>query len=202
MEEKVQSLTQNLIDQLGFKATVDVNEDDGVYVIHIKTDEDASMLIGKHARMLASLQRVLGAMMFKQMEEKVDILVDVNDYREAQKERLIGIADNVARRVLDENRSAQLSSFSAYERKIIHEHISTNYLSLESFSEGEGRYRKLVIRKKEGIDDIEDMPSDDSDPSESKENDMPADNTSLTDESENGIEDSDDDSLEPESILD
>lgn len=151
MEEKVtsiQTLSQDLIDKLGFKAEVIVTEDAGIFLIHIKTEEDASMLIGKHARMLAALQRVLGAMLFKQLGDTVDILVDVNDYREAQKERLIGIANNVAQRVVEEDRPARLSSFSAYERKIIHEHINSNYQSLESFSEGEGKFRKLVIQKK------------------------------------------------------
>ena len=40
------------------------------------------------------------------------------------------------------------SSFSAYERRIIHEHIAENYQSLESFSEGEGEDRYLVIAQK------------------------------------------------------
>lgn len=154
--ETIQNLTETLLEKLGFDASVTVTDEDGVARIHIQTEEDASLLIGKHARMLAALQRVLGAMLFKHMQEKVDILVDVNDYRDAQKERLAGIADNVARRVIDENRPAQLSSFSAYERKIIHEHISQNYHSLESYSEGEGKYRKLVIAKKAEDDSIVD----------------------------------------------
>lgn len=151
MEDKIptiQSLSSELIEKLGFKAEVEVLEEDEGFRIHIKTDDDASMLIGKHARMLSALQRVLSAMLYHALDEKVDILVDVNDYRDAQKQRLIGIADSVAQRVLDENRQARLSSFSAYERKIIHEHIAQNYQSLESYSEGEGKFRKLVIEQK------------------------------------------------------
>lgn len=147
--DAIGELSKELIERLGFKANIEVTQEDGVYRIHIKTDEDASMLIGKHARMLSSLQRVMSAMLFNKLGEKIDILVDVNDYRDAQKERLIGIADSVAQRVIDEGRPSRLSSFSAYERKIIHEHISENYHSLESFSEGEGRFRKLVIGRKQ-----------------------------------------------------
>ena len=153
MEEKVntiQTLIGDIVTKLGFDAKVDVTEQEGgVFLVHIKTEDDASMLIGKHARMLSSLQRILSAMLFKAFQEKVDVLVDVNDYREVQKERLVGIASNVAQRVIDEDRPAQLSSFSAYERKIIHEYIAENYQSLESHSEGEEKYRKLVISKKE-----------------------------------------------------
>lgn len=144
----IKSTTQGLIDQLGFACEIEVAQIDTLYRIHIKTADDASMLIGKHARMLGALQRVLGAMLFKACGERVDILVDVNDYRDGQKERLIGIADNIARRVIDEDRPSQMTSFSPYERRIIHEHISQNYLSLETYSEGEGKYRKLVIARK------------------------------------------------------
>lgn len=133
---------------LGVTCDIEVTKVDEMYKIHIKTEEDASMLIGKHARMLGSIQRVLGAMLYKQCGERVDVVVDINDYRDAQKERLIGIADNIARRVIDEDRSASMTSFSPYERRIIHEHISNNYLSLETYSEGEGKDRHLVIARK------------------------------------------------------
>src|SRR3989338_1679868 len=88
MEDKtkvIQALASELIQKLGFKATVEVMHDENVYTIRMTTDDDASMLIGKHARMLADLQRVLGAMLFKKLGEAVDVLVDVNDYRIARK---------------------------------------------------------------------------------------------------------------------
>jgi len=146
--EVITQLTKDLLTQLGFEAAIEVKLEGGMYYIHIKADEDAPLLIGKHSHMLASLQRVVSAMLFQKIGEKVDVLLDVNDYREAQKERLIGIANNVAQRVLEENKDARLASFSAYERRIIHEHIAENYQSLESYSEGEGLERNLVIAQK------------------------------------------------------
>lgn len=148
MEQTIQSKTQEFLHMLAVDADVEVLHEDGLYKIHIKTESDASMLIGKHARMLGSIQRVLAAMLFKQAGERIDIVVDINDYRDAQKERLIGIADSIARRVIDEDRPATMTSFSPYERRVIHEHISQNYLSLETFSEGEGKDRRLVIARK------------------------------------------------------
>lgn len=147
-QERIKELTSELFNKLGFVVTVEVNEEGEGYYVHVKTEDDASMLIGRHARMLASLQRVLSAMLYKQLENKVDVLLDINDYRAGQKERLRGIAQNVAQRVLDEDRSARLASFSPYERRIIHEFISENYSTLESHSEGEGNQRVLVIQKR------------------------------------------------------
>ncbi|KXK10488.1 MAG: hypothetical protein UZ22_OP11002000792 [Microgenomates bacterium OLB23] len=102
--EVISKLTKELIAQLGFTADVEVKLEGGLYYVHLKTETDASLLIGKHSHMLASLQRVLSAMLFQKIGEKIDVLLDINDYRVAQKERLIGIANNVAQRVLDEKK--------------------------------------------------------------------------------------------------
>lgn len=147
-QESIKKLTQELLKQLGFDVEVEVKLDGDTYYAHLTTVSEAPLLIGKHAHMLASLQRVLSAMLFQRLGEKIEVLLDINDYREAQKERLINIAHNVAQRVIDEQREARLSSFSAYERRIIHEHIAQNYQSLESYSEGEGPQRRLVISLK------------------------------------------------------
>jgi spoIIIJ-associated protein len=148
IQSTIQNLTQDLFSKLGFTVTVEVTPEGEGYYVHAKTEDDASMLIGRHARMLASLQRVLSAMFFKQLGDKMDILLDINDYRAGQKERLRNIAQNVAQRVIDEDRPARLASFSPYERRIIHEFVSENYSTLESHSEGEGQQRVLVIQRR------------------------------------------------------
>ena len=42
-----------------------------------------------------------------------------------------------------------IRGFSSYERKIAHEYITENYPDLTTFSEGEGRDRKLIVDLKE-----------------------------------------------------
>src|SRR3989338_5181064 len=137
-QNTIQELTQELFDKIGYNVAVEVTQEGEGYYVHAKTDEDASLLIGRHAHMLSSFQRIVSAMLYKRMGDRVDVLLDINDYRSGQKERLRNIARNVAQRVIDEDRPARLSSFSPYERRIIHEFISENYATLSSQSEGEG----------------------------------------------------------------
>jgi spoIIIJ-associated protein len=66
----------------------------------------------------------------------------------AKKEFSARIAENIAKRVTADGQKVELDSFSAFERKLVHEYISANYPSLTSFSEGEGLDRKLVIALK------------------------------------------------------
>ena len=71
MEEKtvIADLTKGLLTQIGFKVTVEITEQDSLLSVHLKTDDDASFLIGKHAHMLSSLQRVLSAMVYNKFQK-------------------------------------------------------------------------------------------------------------------------------------
>ncbi len=147
--ETIQQKTQELLTKMGVTAEVTVNFENDTYKVTLQSESNAPILIGRHGETLASMQRVLEAMLFKQYQEAVNVLLNVNDYREKQTERLQGIAENVAERVIREKRGVALSSFSAFERKIIHEYISKNHPELVSHSEGEGFDRKLHIDLKE-----------------------------------------------------
>lgn len=147
MEQTIQKEAQKLIDLLGIDATFKIEKEGDVYtvVITMMEDEVTSQFIGYHADTLNAFQRILTILLFKQHGEKVDILVDVNNYRMKQQERLEGIAENVAQKVLAEGKSAVLQDFSPYERKLIHSYISLHFPKLQSQSEGEGRDRVLRI---------------------------------------------------------
>lgn len=147
----IQKESTELLTQLGFHTAVEVAEKDTVYTVGIKTEDEAPLLIGKYGETLNALQRVLEAILYNQCKEKVDLVVNVNDYREKQVERLEGIAENVIARVREEKSPVPLRSFSPYERKIIHEYISREHPDVSSYSEGEGADRVLMVgMRKEG----------------------------------------------------
>ncbi len=144
----IQKESSELLTQLGFHTSVEVVEKDNVYTVGIKTKDDAPLIIGKYGETLNALQRVLEAIMYNQCNEKVELVVNVNDYREKQVERLEGIAENVVLRAREEKSIIPLRSFSAYERKIMHEYIARVHPDIASYSEGEGADRILMVAVK------------------------------------------------------
>lgn len=144
-EETIKKNIETILDMMGMQVTIDVTLTDNQYVVAIKTEAEAPYLIGKYGETLSAIQRIVEAMLYKTYNEPVSVLVNVNDYRERQKERLEGIAENVATRAITEKRTVTLRSFSPYERKLIHEYISTKYPELTTFSEGEGYDRRLNV---------------------------------------------------------
>ncbi len=149
--DKIQTIkteTEELLKKMIEKFEVEVTLEEDVYHVVIKTEEEAPTVIGRHGETIRALQKILEVVLYKKLGEPIDLLLNVNDYREKQIERLEGIAKDIAERVKSENREVPLRSFSSYERKIIHEYIAKNYPDLTSYSVGEGRDRQLMVAPK------------------------------------------------------
>ncbi len=145
----IQTEAEDLLKKIIGKPELEVSEDSGVYHIVIKTEDDAPVVIGRHGETIKAIQKILEVVLYKKLGESVEILVNVNDYREKQKERLEQLADKFAQKTKDLRNSSYIKGLSSYERKLVHEYIVANYPELTSYSTGEGKDRRLVIDLKE-----------------------------------------------------
>jgi spoIIIJ-associated protein len=134
-----------LLDKMISKYELEVNESEGACHVIIKTEEDAPTIIGHHGETIRALQKILEVVLYKKTGEAVNILVNVNDYREKQKERLEELASQLAVKAQSIKEAVYFRGLSSYERKIIHEYVTNNYPDLTTYSVGEGRDRRLVI---------------------------------------------------------
>lgn len=144
---------QDMLSKIVDKLDLEVSEDEGIYQIVIKTEEDAPTVIGRHGETIRAIQKILEVILYKKFGESVEILVNVNDYRERQTERLHELAKRTAEKVLDFKTPSYLKGLSSYERKIVHEYIVGNFPDLSSYSIGEGGDRKLVVNLKENTEE-------------------------------------------------
>lgn len=149
--DKVQTIkteTEALLNKMINKFEVEVTDDGGVFQVIIKTEEEVSTVIGRHGETIRAIQKILEVILYKQFNERVEILVNVNDFREKQKERLETMAREYAEQVKSTGTAAYIRSLSSFERKLIHEFVTSNFSELTSSSVGEGRDRQLVIEVK------------------------------------------------------
>jgi len=103
-------------------------------------------LIGLRGRNLAAIQLVLSLMVKVKFGEWVRVLLDINNYREEQKTRLQEMARDLAKRVMETGKSAEMMVMSSYERRLCHMAIQ-EIEGISSESESEGEMRHLVIKK-------------------------------------------------------
>src|SRR3989339_442005 len=144
----VKAETEELLKKLVEAYTLEVNEQEGAFQIIIKTEE-APTIIGRHGETIRAIQKILEVILYKKLQESVHVLINVNDYREKQQERLEYMASQYADKVNESRQPENVFHLSSYERRIIHQYITSNYPDLASYSVGEGRDRKLVIDLKE-----------------------------------------------------
>lgn len=156
-QSTVQTLADQLLKMMIEKYTLTVETMDDAYMVSVKTDDDAPTLIGRHGETIRAMQKILEVACFKELKEPVVLMVNVNDYREKQKERLEHIAGQFAQRAKDQGHAVYARGFSSYERKMMHEYVAATYPELTSYSVGEGRERQLVIdvKKEEGQENVQ-----------------------------------------------
>lgn len=112
-------------------------------------EEESGLFIGYHGETLDSIQRVIRLAFQRDIEKRIKL--NINQYREQRNEKLVEMAANAAERVMETGEPYSFTYFlPPHERYVIHSTISEDpkYEALESVSEGEGRERKLTIRKK------------------------------------------------------
>ncbi len=146
--ETIKTETESLLSKMISKCEVEVQEDEGIFQILIKAEDEAPTVIGRHGETIRAIQKILEVMLYKQFGEPVSILVNVNDYREKQKERLEGLATQFAEKAKESKEPEYIRGLSSYERKMIHEYITSNHPDLTTYSVGEGKDRQLVVNLK------------------------------------------------------
>lgn len=144
----IQEETKELLKKLIDKFEVEVKEEKDVFHILIKTEEEAPTVIGRHGETIRALQKIFEVIFYKKFGQPINILVNVNDYREKQRQRLEDLAVQYAQKTQTSKEASFIRGLSSYERKVIHEYITKNYPDLTTYSVGEGRERQLVINFK------------------------------------------------------
>lgn len=104
-----------------------------------------SLLIGHHGRTLEGLQHLLSLGLSTEFKQIVRVSLDVSDYRDKRTSSLEGLAQRLARQVIETNTAVELEPMSAAERRIIHNALMTGDSGVRTESTGEGRDRRIVI---------------------------------------------------------
>ena len=132
--------------EMEVKSTIDYSEENRTMNIDFSGDE-MGILIGKRGQTLDSLQYLISLVVNKESDSYIKVKVDTEDYRERRKATLENLAKNLSYKVKRTRRPVTLEPMNPYERRIIHSALQ-NERYVETHSEGEEPYRKVVITLK------------------------------------------------------
>ncbi len=111
--------------------------------------QDASLLVGREGRVLESLQFLATLMMSRGAQTPVAVQVDALSYWEKREQAILDEARKGIAAVMVDGRPYRLEPMDASMRRLIHRTFST-HPDIVTGSEGEGPWRKLVIRPRKG----------------------------------------------------
>ncbi|MDR3560968.1 MAG: RNA-binding cell elongation regulator Jag/EloR [Negativicutes bacterium] len=109
--------------------------------------DDLGILIGKHGQTLDALQYLTNLAAHRDSDERLRIVLDVEDYRKRRAETLERLARRLADKVRTSGEKVVLEPMSPHERKIIHMTLQDDY-RVTTYSEGDEPFRKVVIALK------------------------------------------------------
>ena len=115
------------------------------YLKVILHPENSSILIGKEGRTLSSIQNVLRAVLTKETGMHINIILDVENYKEKSQKHIERLAKNLAREVQKTKEPVRMDSMNSYERRLIHE-VLKDFKGITTESEGEEPNRAVVIK--------------------------------------------------------
>lgn len=135
---------EDLLSFFGLNIDVAAHCDEEVIELKIPSSHLNGFLIGQRGDTLRSLQFTVSMALKNQKAEIDRVSIDVADYKLQRAERLATQVREWAERVLETGESMSLKPMNAVDRRVVHQTIS-EYPSLATTSEGEGRDRHVVI---------------------------------------------------------
>ena len=141
-----QKFLQDIISFFGENIEVTASQEDDIIELYVETSDLNSILIGRNAETLRSLQYIVSTALRNQNAELMRVNVDIADYNKQREEK---IAEK-ARGWIEEVRAtgnSYVARINAADRRIVHQ-VATEYEDIRTSSEGEGRDRQIVIAQK------------------------------------------------------
>ncbi|MBQ3475708.1 MAG: protein jag [Bacilli bacterium] len=139
---------KKIVEGMGFNNVIlETQRKENFIKITIHTD-NSSLLIGKGGRTLSSIQNLLRTVLAKEVPAFVNVLLDVENYKEKQQKNIERLAIKLAKEVRKTKEPITMDSMNSYERRLVHSVLS-EFKGVETESEGEEPNRRVVIKPKE-----------------------------------------------------
>lgn len=148
-EERCRVFINELVLKMGLDCEVSVTRK-GTEINVKATGKGASAFIGYRGEVLDAIQYLTLWIANKEGVDFVRVTIDAEDYREKRKETLSRLAERLAHKCHKTGRKVELEPMNPFERRVIHTALQNDRF-VRTESEGEGRFRHVVILPKEEV---------------------------------------------------
>ena len=137
---------EDMISFFGSNITVEAHVEEDVIELLVPPSDLTSILIGRNAETLRSLQYIISTTLRNKDAALTRVNVDIADYKKQRAEKIAAQAREWIESVRQTGDS-YVADLNAADRRIVHR-VADEYDDIHTFSEGEGRERRLIIVQK------------------------------------------------------
>jgi spoIIIJ-associated protein len=145
--DAVADFVDELLAKMDIDAIAEPNPQGGHMYVDIVDgpEDDMALLIGRHGQTLEAIQELARMAIGRRLDQRIRVIVDVEDYRKRRESRLEEDAREAALRVAADGGEYEFDPMNAYERKLVHDAVA-GVDGVETVSRGEEPSRYVVIR--------------------------------------------------------
>jgi spoIIIJ-associated protein len=136
---------ERLLDILDYDGDIDLDVEGERAVVSI-VGGDLEKLVGDRGAVLDALQELTRLAVAQETGVRSRLMLDIGGYRARRRDELTKLGRETAQRVLSTGEAARLSPMNPFERKVVHDAVST-VDGVTSSSEGEEPRRRVVVTR-------------------------------------------------------
>lgn len=140
----LEEFVKTIIKGMGIEANIEVSTKENVTTIKIYSSNNP-VIIGKNGQNLEALTTIARQYIRNITPTGPRIIIDVEDYKDRQLQRIERLAKNLARDVVRTKTDVEMDNMNSYERRIVHNTL-TGFKGITTESVGEEPNRHIVIK--------------------------------------------------------
>jgi spoIIIJ-associated protein len=149
IESLVSATAEGLVEKAQFELTYvvksEINEAGESQIMIEFSGADEEILKDKEGQVIDALQLFIKRVIQQHFpEDRSEVLIDCNGYREESSQQLIELAEKLKGIALEKGKSVYFRALSPKDRKIIHQHLAGDD-RVKSRSIGDGLYKKIKV---------------------------------------------------------
>ncbi|HWP95598.1 MAG TPA: RNA-binding cell elongation regulator Jag/EloR [Syntrophomonadaceae bacterium] len=151
LREKPEQYVRNVVEDILSRMKIDfqingVEFEEGRVRINV-IGKDMGLLIGRKGETLNAVQFIVGLIVNRNREEKIRVMLDVEDYRKKREDSLEALALRLSDKVKKTRKNVVMRPMTSQERRIVHTTLQSDP-QITTYSMGDEPNRKVVISLK------------------------------------------------------
>ncbi|MBI4668564.1 MAG: KH domain-containing protein [Elusimicrobia bacterium] len=148
--KKIEDISRRIFEALGISAaglTVAWQEAQERIYVSLDAGAENGFLIGKEGRTLEAVKEIIEAAASRAVSDRVDIYLDIGNYWSKIEAKALETAQRAAEETKHSGRPVRLDPMHPMLRRFLHKTFQADP-EIETFSEGEGIWKRMVIQQK------------------------------------------------------